>query len=69
MISNYVVSGMTCQHCVNAISEEVGAIAEVESVDIDLETGKMVVNCQTEPDFADVESAVAEAGDYTVVKA
>lgn len=31
-----LVEGMTCQHCVNAVSQEVGALAGVEDVSIDL---------------------------------
>ena len=33
------VSGMTCGHCVSAVSEELKALAGVEKVDIDLNAG------------------------------
>ncbi len=34
----FVVSGMSCQHCIDAITKEVGAVDGVESVSIDLDT-------------------------------
>ena len=33
------VSGMTCGHCVSAVSEELEALAGVEEIDIDLNAG------------------------------
>lgn len=32
MITNYVVTGMTCGHCVNHVTEEVSAIPGVTEV-------------------------------------
>ena len=69
MISNYTVSGMTCGNCVNHVTEEVSAIDGVQSVDVQLEGGTMAVTSEAEVDFDTITEAVAEAGDYTVVKA
>ncbi len=33
------VSGMTCGHCVSSVSEELEALAGVEEVDVDLNSG------------------------------
>ena len=33
------VSGMSCEHCVRAVTEAVGSISGVESVKVSLETG------------------------------
>ncbi|SJN36986.1 heavy-metal-associated domain-containing protein [Luteococcus japonicus] len=69
MITNYVVTGMTCGHCVNHVTEEVEALDGVQAVDVQLEGGTMAVTSDAEIDFAAITQAVAEAGDYTVAKA
>lgn len=69
MITNYVITGMTCGHCASAITEEVSALSDVQAVDVQLEGGKMAVTSDSELDFADIQAAVAEAGDYQVAKA
>lgn len=61
--SEYRVTGMTCEHCVRAVREEVGAVAGVTSVDVDLESGALRV--AGTPSDADVAAAVEEAG-YTL---
>jgi copper ion binding protein len=63
--STYTVVGMTCEHCVRSVKEEVGAVAGVEQVDVDLTSGRVdVTSSEPLPDGA-VEAAVVEAG-YTV---
>ncbi len=62
---SYEVTGMTCQHCVNAVRTEVGAIEGVTSVDVDLVTGgasTVTVTSQAPLDEAAVAAAVDEAG-------
>ncbi|HEY6934276.1 MAG TPA: cation transporter [Marmoricola sp.] len=61
MSSTYDVTGMTCQHCVNAVSSEIGAIPGVTGVDVDLATGKVEVHGEGFTDEA-VAAAVDEAG-------
>ena len=56
----YTVNGMTCHHCVLSVTEEVGAVAGVERVDVDLASGRLVV--LGEVDDAAVRAAVDEAG-------
>lgn len=68
MITNYKITGMTCGHCVNAVTEEVSEIDGVTSVDVQLEGGKMAVTSDAEIDFEAIKSAVDEAGDYQVEK-
>lgn len=68
MITNYVVTGMTCGHCVKAVTEEVGAIPGVTEVNVD-QAGPMAVTSEAEVDFAAIQAAVAEAGDYQVALA
>lgn len=57
----YVVQGMTCGHCVASVREEVSEVAGVENVDVDLASGRMVVNGDRFSDDA-VKAAVAEVG-------
>ena len=60
--STYTVVGMTCGHCVASVSEEVGALAGVEQVDVDLKTGLVTVTSDSALDDAQVKAAVEEAG-------
>jgi copper chaperone CopZ len=61
----YSVAGMTCAHCVLSVREEVSEIAGVESVDVDLASGRLTVAGEGFGDDA-VRRAVVEAG-YEVV--
>lgn len=59
------VSGMTCDHCVNAVTAEIEALAGVTSVDIDLQAGavsSVTVVSELPLAEADVRAAVDEAG-------
>lgn len=60
--SQYVVSGMTCQHCVNSVTEEVSAVPGVTDVSVDLDSGLLVVVSETGVDYDSIEAAVDEAG-------
>jgi copper chaperone len=57
----YSVPGMHCAHCERAVKEEVGAVAGVDSVDVDLETKLVSVRGDAVDDAA-VRAAIAEAG-------
>lgn len=57
----YTVTGMTCQHCVASVTEEVSEIPGVTFVDVDLTSGAAVVSGEGFTDD-DVQAAVAEAG-------
>jgi len=65
MRQQYVVTGMTCQHCVHHVTEEVGAVAGVTGVEVSLD-GSMVVTSEGPIDFRLIQEAVAEAGNYSV---
>ena len=58
--TTYTVSGMTCGHCVKAVTEEVGAVPGVAAVDLDLD-GKLVVHSEAPVDFDRIVEAVYEA--------
>jgi copper chaperone CopZ len=57
----YTVTGMTCQHCVNAISSEVSGIDGVESAAVDLAAGTVTVIGAGYSD-EQIRAAVDEAG-------
>ncbi|KZS60531.1 heavy-metal-associated domain-containing protein [Mycobacterium ostraviense] len=56
------VSGMTCEHCVSSVREEIGNIPEVTAVDVDLASGQVVIESDSPLDFAAIQGAVVEAG-------
>jgi copper chaperone len=58
---HYTVAGMTCEHCVMSVREEVGEVAGVTSVDVALAAGRLAVT-GTELDDQAIAAAVAEAG-------
>ncbi len=60
--STYTVVGMTCGHCVSAVSEEVGGLPGVTEVQVDLPTGSVTVTSDAPLDEASVAAAVEEAG-------
>lgn len=64
--STFTVTGMTCGHCVQAVTEEVSSIAGVEQVDVDLATGALTVVSSGPLARDSVEAAVDEAG-YALV--
>lgn len=67
--TTYTVSGMTCQHCVSHVTEEVAALPAVDDVKVTLDDGRMVVQSNAPVPFDDIAAAVAEAGDYSVALA
>jgi copper chaperone len=60
--ATYTVTGMTCQHCVRSVTEEVGEIPDVTDVDVDLASGRVTVRSRGEVDSGAVRAAVEEAG-------
>ena len=58
----FLVTGMTCDHCVHAVTEEVSALDGVDDVAVDLTSGRLTVTSSTEIRYADVAAAVDEAG-------
>jgi copper chaperone len=63
---SYQVNGMTCGHCVNAVSTEVGALPGVSDVTVDLTSGQVTVSSAEPLDEQALRAAVDEAG-YTLV--
>ena len=60
--SSYTVVGMTCGHCVTAVTEEVSQLPGVTAVDVDLTSGGLTVTSDAPVDDSAVLAAVEEAG-------
>jgi copper chaperone len=63
MNQSFNVQGMSCGHCVQAVTNAVKAVDPAAEVKVDLATGKVEV--QSEQDRAALAKAIAEEG-YTV---
>lgn len=67
--ARYTVTGMTCGHCVSAVTSEVATLPGVRSVEVDLvEGGESTVTVTSDAPLTDeqVRDAVDEAG-YVLV--
>jgi copper ion binding protein len=64
-VRTYTVEGMSCDHCVKAITGEVTRLEGVDAVAVDLSAGTVSVSGDAVDDAA-VATANDEAG-YTVV--
>ncbi|HEX5120476.1 MAG TPA: cation transporter [Pseudonocardiaceae bacterium] len=60
--ATYTVSGMSCEHCVASVTEELTAIEAVHTVSVDLVTGAVTVTSERELSTAEVTEAITEAG-------
>ncbi len=58
----FVVQGMTCEHCVGAVTEELEKLRGVREVRVDLSTGAVAIDSDAPLDSSTVEAAVDEAG-------
>ncbi|MEV0674033.1 heavy-metal-associated domain-containing protein [Mycobacterium sp. NPDC050441] len=56
------VSGMTCGHCATSVREEVGGLPGVRTVEVDLSTGLVTIDSDSQLDPSAINDAVAEAG-------
>jgi copper chaperone CopZ len=58
----YTVVGMSCDHCVRAVTGEVARLPGVVGVDVDLASGALTIVVDAPVDDAAVAAAVANAG-------
>ena len=67
----YAVTGLTCQHCVAAVTDEVSRLDGVQQVEVELVAGgtsTLTVGTADQPvDTQALEAALGEAGDYRLV--
>ena len=60
--ATYQVTGMTCDHCVRAVTTELVLLVGVRSVDVDLAQGAVTVTSEGPLDLEEVREAIDEAG-------
>jgi copper chaperone len=60
--SSYIVTGMTCGHCVASVTEEVQEIPGVTDVRVDLASGSLTITSTQPVGEGAVRAAVDEAG-------
>ncbi|MEU7895321.1 cation transporter [Nonomuraea sp. NPDC049152] len=60
--ATYTVKGMTCGHCVSSVKEEVGEVAGVTGVEVDLTSGLLTVESADPVDKGRIVAAVEAAG-------
>lgn len=67
MITEYAVTGMSCEHCERSVGAEVGALPGVTAVDASAATGVVRVTSDSPLADDDVAAAIDEAG-YELVR-
>ncbi|MET8148344.1 heavy-metal-associated domain-containing protein [Actinoplanes sp. NPDC049668] len=60
--TTYTVTGMTCTHCVQAVTSEIAELPGVTSVQVDLGSGSVTVTSEAPLTDDAVRTAVDEAG-------
>lgn len=60
--ATFEVEGMSCDHCVAAVRREVSRVPGVDSVDVDLASGRVELTSRRPVDPEAVRAAVEEAG-------
>lgn len=66
--TTYSVTGMTCGHCVRAVTEELTRLPGVNAVEVDLASGRVRIDSEATLAVQDVRAAVDEAG-YALAEA
>jgi copper chaperone CopZ len=66
-VTTYSVTGMTCEHCVHAVTEELSRLGGVTEVNVELVAGgasSVTVTSETPLSQEAISAALDEAGDY-----
>jgi len=70
-LQTFAVDGLHCQSCVRTVSEALTALPAVSAVDIDLAPdgpSTVRVDADTELSAEQIQAALDEEGDYSVVR-
>ena len=59
---SYRVTGMTCAHCANAVTQEIGALPDVTDVHVEVVSGALTVTSTRPLTDDEVSKAIHEAG-------
>lgn len=68
---SFAVTGLSCQNCVNHVTAALSALPGVRSVRIELRTGaasRVDIEADRTLGDAEVSEALAEEGDYAIVR-
>ena len=71
MSQSFSVTGLSCQSCVNHVTEAIKALPGVQSVSVDLEPkGTSTVHVEAAEPLGDdeVRAALAEEGNYSLLR-
>ncbi len=71
MPQSFSVTGLSCQSCVNHVTEAISGLAGVQSVSVDLDpTGTSTIHVEAAQPLTDVEvqAALTEEGNYSLVR-
>ncbi len=60
--ATYTVTGMTCEHCVSSVTEELTKVEGVRDVDVELATGAVTITSDGPIEPAKAREAINEAG-------
>jgi copper chaperone len=66
MKTEFVATGMTCQHCVASVTKELSEVAHITAVAVDLPTGTITVDSDVPVNVDDALAAIDKAG-YSAV--
>ncbi len=61
-VRSIAVTGMSCDHCANAVRSEVGKLPGVAEVDVDVAAGTVRVSAGPMPADQELRDAIEEAG-------
>lgn len=56
------VIGMTCEHCVQSVTNEINKITGVTETTADLASGKVTIVSQSPLNMDEIQEAISEAG-------
>ncbi len=62
MTTTVNIKGMSCNHCVMAVSQALKQMSGVRAVDIDLENGKATIEHEKAMDMSRVKEIIEKAG-------
>lgn len=62
MTSVYSVPGVSCGHCVKAITEELNKLGGVSAINVDLEAKRVTVDHDSSVSDAELRAGIEEAG-------
>jgi copper chaperone len=62
MKTSVKIKGMSCNHCVMAVTKELNQIDGISDVQVDLEKGEATLEHGTSVDMARIKQAIEKAG-------